>query len=108
MQQKFVLKYSFRRAAKMKTNIKTFSTAEELCAKAVVAVALYKIGVLKKFPKIHRKASVENSPFNKVKAYNFIKKIIQHMCSPVNFAKFLRIHFLKNTSGRLLLRRTYF
>ena len=34
----------------------------------------------------------------------FIKKETQHSCFPVNFAKFLRIPFLQNTSGRLLLR----
>ena len=30
---------------------------------------------------------------------------LQHRCFPVNFAKFLRTHFLQNTSGRLLLQR---
>ena len=33
----------------------------------------------------------------------FIKKGLWHRCFPVNFAKFLRAHFLQNTSGRLLL-----
>ena len=36
-------------------------------------------------------------------ACNFIKKRLYHKCFPVNFAKFLRTSFLKNTSGRLLL-----
>ena len=31
------------------------------------------------------------------------KKRLWHRCFPVNFAKFLRISFLQNTSGRLLL-----
>ena len=32
-----------------------------------------------------------------------LKKRFWHRCFPVNFAKFLRIPFLKDTSGRLLL-----
>ena len=32
-----------------------------------------------------------------------LKKRFWHGCFPVNFAKFLRTHFLQNTSGRLLL-----
>ena len=28
-----------------------------------------------------------------------LKKRLRHMCSPVNFAKFLRTSFLQNTSG---------
>ena len=32
-----------------------------------------------------------------------LKKRLQHMCFPVNLAKFLRTTFLQNTSGRLLL-----
>ena len=42
------------------------------------------------------------SVFNKVKglrAWNFIKKGVQHMCFAVNFAKFLRIPFLQSTSS---------
>ena len=66
----------------------------------------YRIVVLKDFAKIRRKTSVLKSPC--VKAYNFIKKRLRDMCFPVNFAKFSRIHFLKNTSRRLLLCRTYF
>ena len=31
-----------------------------------------------------------------------------HRCFPVNFAEFLRTHFLQNTSGRLLLLLVYF
>ena len=37
-----------------------------------------------------------------------LKKRLWHRCFPVNFAKFLRILFLKNTSGRLLLSITSF
>ena len=35
-------------------------------------------------------------------ACNFIEKGLWHRCFPVNFAKFLGILFLQNTSGRLL------
>ena len=35
--------------------------------------------------------------------YNSNKKRLQSRCFPVNFGKFLRITFLQNTSGRLLL-----
>ena len=41
-------------------------------------------------------------PFNKaagLKAWNSIKKRLQHRCFPVNTAKFLRTPFLQNTSG---------
>ena len=34
-----------------------------------------------------------------LKACNFIKKRLQHMCFPVKFAKFLRAVFLQNTSS---------
>ena len=33
-----------------------------------------------------------------------LKKRLWHRCFPVNFAKFLRTPFLRNTSGRLLLQ----
>ena len=42
------------------------------------------------------------SLFNKVvdlKAWNFIKKRLEHRCFPVKLAKFLRTTFLQNTSG---------
>ena len=44
--------------------------------------------------------------FNNVaglQACNFIKKILQHWCFPIKFAKFLRTPILKNISERLLL-----
>ena len=37
-----------------------------------------------------------------------LKKRLWHRFFPVNFAKFLRIVFLQNTSGRLLLLAVYF
>ena len=37
-----------------------------------------------------------------LKYYNFIKKVLQHRCFPVNVAKFLRSPILKNICGYLL------
>ena len=50
--------------------------------------------------------------FNKVagirpKACNFIIKRPWHRCYPVNFAKFLRIPFLQDTSWLLLLEAEF-
>ena len=36
-----------------------------------------------------------------------LKKRLWHRCFPVNFAKFLRTPFRKNTSGRLLLSKRF-
>ena len=47
-----------------------------------------------------RKMSPENCPAT------LLKK--RHRCFPVNFEKFLIIHFLQNTSGRLLLHCFFF
>ena len=40
----------------------------------------------------------------RLQVLNFIKKILQHGCFPMNIAKFLRAPILKNICGRLLLR----
>ena len=46
----------------------------------------------------------QNSKENTCASVSFlIKKGLWHRCFPVNFAKYLRTPFLKNTSGRLLL-----
>ena len=66
----------------------------------------YKKGVLKIFCNIHEKTHVLDCLFNKaagMKAFNFIKKRLQHRCFPLNIEKILRTPTLKNTSGRLLL-----
>ena len=60
-------------------------------------------GVLRNFAKFTGKHLCQSLFFNKVKAYNFIKKEILAQVFPVIFAKFLRTHILQNTSGRLLL-----
>ena len=55
---------------------------------------------------IHKKSKSEtdfeitNRDLPEMMSSNFA---ISHRCFPVNFAKFLRIRFLQNTSGRLLL-----
>ena len=40
--------------------------------------------------------------FSGLKAWNFIKKRLQHGCFPLNIAKFLRTPILKNICERLL------
>ena len=45
---------------------------------------------------------------NGLKAWNFIKKRLQHKCFPVNFAKFLGTAILKNIYGRQLLHLKYY
>ena len=54
-----------------------------------------------------RKTPVLESLFHKftgLKTCNFIKKRLQHRCSPVNIAKFLRTPFLNNICKRLVLQ----
>ena len=58
------------------------------------------------FRKFHRKTPVLESLFNNfagLQAWNFIKKILQHWCFPMKFAKFLRTPILKNIWEKLLL-----
>ena len=38
-----------------------------------------------------------------IRSATLLKKRLGHRCFPVNFAKYLRIPFLENTSGLLLL-----
>ena len=87
MQQQFVIySGSFAKDAKMeKLNVKTFSSA---------VADIPQIGVLKNFAKLHRETLVLKSPF-KFKAYNFIKKRLQHMCFPVSFCEIFKNNFLK-------------
>ena len=59
-----------------------------------------------KFRQIHRKTPVSQSFFKKScrsQACNFIKKTLQHMCFPVNLAKFLRTPFFIEHLRWLLL-----
>ena len=55
-----------------------------------------------KFLQFHRKIPVLESSFDKVaglKAYNFIKKGLEHRFFPVNIAKFLREPFWKTSAN---------
>ena len=58
---------------------------------------LFKKRFSEKFCKVHRKTPVQDS------LATLLKKRFWHRCFHVNFAKFLRILFLQNTSGWLLL-----
>ena len=66
----------------------------------------YEKSVLRNFAKFTGNTCAVVSFFNKVagmRPATLLKKRLRHRCFPVNFAKFLRTSFLKNTSGRLLL-----
>ena len=65
-----------------------------------------KKGVLRNFAKFTEKHLCQSLFFNKVaglRPATLLKKRLWHRCFPVDFMKFLRIYFLQNTSGRLLL-----
>ena len=65
-----------------------------------------KIGVLRNSAKFIGKHLCLSLFFSKVadlRPTTLLKKRLWHWCFPVNFVKFLRIHFLQNTSARLLL-----
>ena len=68
-------------------------------------------GVLKKFAKFTGKRQCRSLFFNKVTAglmpATLLKKRLRHTCFPVNFTKFLRTHFLQDTSKGLLLFGTH-
>ena len=66
----------------------------------------FKIGVLKN-SQISQENTMLESLFNEVaglKAWNFIKKRLQHLYFPVKFAKFLRTLFFKEHLLWLLLQ----
>ena len=68
-----------------------------------------KKGVLRNSTKFTGKQLCHSLFFNKVAALRpatLLKKILWHRCFPVNFAKFPRTTFLKNTSGWLLCFNT--
>ena len=64
-----------------------------------------KKGVLRNFAKFTGKHLCQRLCFNR--PATLLKKSLCHRCFPVNFAKLLRIPFLQNTSGRLLLYSLY-
>ena len=65
-----------------------------------------KKGALRNFTKFTGKHLCQSFFFNKFAGLYYqtlLKNRFWHKCFPVNFAKFLRISFLQNISGRLLL-----
>ena len=60
-----------------------------------------KKGVLRNFVKFTGKHLCQSLTYVRPKA--LLKKRLWFRCFPANFAKFLRTHFLQNTSARLLL-----
>ena len=68
-----------------------------------------KKGVLIYFAKFIGKYLCRNHIFNQVtglRPATFLKARLRHKCFSVNFAELLRTTILKNTSGRLLLKKT--
>ena len=66
----------------------------------------YKKSVPKNFTKFTGKHLCQSLFFNKVaglRPATLLKKKLWYRCLPVNFVKLLRIPFLQNTSGRLLM-----
>ena len=69
---------------------------------------ILKKGVLRNFAKFTGKQLCQGFFFNKgAGPATLLKKRLWHRCFPVNFAKFLRIPFLQNTSGQLLLYHSF-
>ena len=65
-----------------------------------------KKGVLRNFAKFTGKHLCQSLYFNKVaglRPATLLKKGLLHRCFSLDFAEFLRIPFLQNTFGRLLL-----
>ena len=55
----------------------------------------------KKYCKLHRKNTCVGSLFDNIQVWNFVKKILQHWCFPMKYAKMLRTPILKNICERL-------
>ena len=76
---------------------KKFNSQEVFC----------KTGVLKNFAKFTGEHLCWGLFFNNATGLSpatLLKRTLRHGCFPANLAEFLRIHFLQNTSGRLLLK----
>ena len=96
----FYLNTSSTRRQKKRCLIPSSSRAEVFCEK----------GVLKSFTMFSKKHTCVEVSFNKVsdlKASNFIKKILQHKCFPVNIRKFLRTTFSMENLWWLLWFQPY-
>ena len=76
-------------------------------SKATTGGVSYKKDIFKNFSKFTGKHLCQGFFFNKAAGIfagrQLLKKALWHKCFPVNFAKFLRTPFLKNTSGRWFL-----
>ena len=95
---------------KKKTNIwiirKHPNRIEFLAKLDMTVVTEAATGVLRNFPKFTGKHLCQRLFFNKVgdlRLATLFKKSLWHRYFPVNFAKFLKKTFLRNTSGRKLL-----
>ena len=67
-------------------------------------------GVLRNFSKFTGKHLCQGLFFNTVaglRPATLLKMRLCYRCFPVNFAKFLRTSFLQNTSGRLLVKKSF-
>ena len=77
---------------------------QDILPEAATRGVLWKKGVLRNFTKFTGKHLFHSLFFNKVvglRSVTMLKKRLWYSCFPVNIAKFLRIPFLHNTSGRL-------
>ena len=82
--------------------ISSINLNRQLITEAATNV-FYEEGALKNFTRFTGKHLCQSLFFNKTGSATLLKKRIWHRCFPVNFIKFLRIPFLQNTSGRVLL-----
>ena len=85
--------------SKMRNLCSRFRSSHQRCS--------MKKGVFRIFSKFTGKYPCQNLFFNKVtglRSATLLKKRFWDRCFPVNFVKLLRIPFLQNTSGRLLLQ----
>ena len=82
----------------IKFNAMLFRSSHQRCS--------IKKGVCRNFTKFAEKHLCQSLFFNKVAGLRpaiLLKKRLCHRCYPLDFVEFLRIPFLQNTSGRLLL-----
>ena len=89
-----------------KLKIRFFRQLSEVICWSSRSQMFFKIGVLKKVFKFHRKAPVLRSLFDKVagfEACNSIKKRLQQRCFLVKFVKFLSTPFFKEHWWLLLV-----
>ena len=92
--------HKFTMACKIKGVLKTLSDIYDGAFRSSHRRCSVRKGVIRNFAKFAGKHLCQSLFFNKV---FLLKKRLWHRCFPVNFTKFLRTPFLRNTSGRLLL-----